>query len=75
MDTFRDKIKRFFASRGLRIFWSLFVIAVFVNMFIETLHQPTDWFRVVLLITLPIFVIRRVFVIVKAIKSKTSEQN
>ena len=75
MDTFRDKIKRFFASRGLRIFWSLFVSAVFVNMFIETLHQPTDWFRVVLLITLPIFVIRRVFVIVKAIKSKTSEQN
>ena len=69
-----NKTKAFFESRGWHIFWSLFVTAVFVNMFIETLHQPTRWFRVVLLITLPILVIRRVFVIVQAIKSKTNEK-
>ena len=74
MDTFKDKIKRFFASKGWRICWSLFVIAVFVNMFIETLHRPMDWFRVILLITLPILVIRRIIVIVQAIKSSASEQ-
>jgi hypothetical protein len=33
-----------------------------------------DWFRVTLLITLPIFVIRRVFMIVQAIKSKEKAQ-
>ena len=33
-----------------------------------------DWFRVVLLITLLILVIRRVFEIVQAIKSKTKDQ-
>jgi len=38
------------------------------------LHRPMDWFRVVLLITLPILVIRRVFEIVQAIKSKTKDQ-
>ena len=74
MGSFWDKTKVFFESRGWRIFWSLFVIAVFVNLFVQTLHRPMDWFRVVLLITLPILVIRRVFEIVQAIKSKTKDQ-
>ena len=68
MGSFWNKTKVFFESRGWRIFWSLFVIAVFVNLFVQTLHRPMDWFRVVLLITLPILVIRRVFEIVQAIK-------
>ena len=63
MGSFWNKTKVFFESRGWRIFWSLFVIA-----------RPMDWFRVVLLITLPILVIRRVFEIVRAIKSKTKDQ-
>ena len=67
MGSFWNKTKVFFESRGWRIFWSLFVIA-------QTLHRPMDWFRVVLLITLPILVIRRVFEIVRAIKSKTKDQ-
>lgn len=71
MGNIQDRIKRFFASRGWRIFWSLFVIAVFTNMFIETLQQQVKWFRVVLLITLPILVIRRILEIVQAIKSPT----
>ena len=78
MGSFWNKTKVFFESRGWRIFWSLFVIAVFVNLFVnlfvQTLHRPMDWFRVVLLITLPILVIRRVFEIVQAIKSKTKDQ-
>ena len=74
MGSFWNKTKVFFKSRGWRIFWSLFVIAVFVNLFVQTLHQPMDWFRVTLLITLPICVIRRVFEIVQAIKSKTKDQ-
>lgn len=74
MGSFWNKTKVFFKSRGWRIFWSLFVIAVFVNLFVQTLHRPMDWFRVVLLITLPILVIRRVFEIVQAIKSKTKDQ-
>ena len=74
MSSFWDKTKVFFESRGWRIFWSLFVIAVFVNLFVQTLHRPLDWFRVVLLITLPILVIRRVFEFVQAIKSKTKDQ-
>ena len=74
MDSFWNKTKVFFESRGWRIFWSLFVIAVFVNLFVQPLHRPIDWFRVVLLITLPILVIRRVFEIVQAIKSKTKDQ-
>ena len=41
---------------------------------LSNLHRPMDWFRVVLLITLPILVIRRVFEIVQAIKSKTKDQ-
>lgn len=74
MGSFWSKTKVFFESRGWRIFWSLFVIAVFVNLFVQTLHQQMDWFRVVLLITLPIFVIRRVFMILQAIKSKAKDQ-
>ena len=74
MSSLWNKIKVFFESRGWRIFWSLFVIAVFVNLFVQTLPRPMDWFRVVLLITLPILVIRRVFMIVQAIKSKTKDQ-
>jgi hypothetical protein len=69
-----NKAKVFFESRGWRIFWSLFVIAIFVNLFVQTLHQPMDWFRVILLITLPIFIIRRVLIIVQAIKSKSKDQ-
>ncbi len=68
MGSFWNKTKVFFESRGWRIFWSLFVIAVFVNLL------QMDWFRVVLLITLLIFVIRRVFEIVQAIKSKAKDQ-
>ncbi len=71
MGSFWNKTKVFFESKGWRIFWSLFVIAV---LFVQTLHRPMDWFRVVLLITLPILVIRRVFEIVRAIKSKTKDQ-
>ncbi len=74
MGSFWNKTKAFFESRGWRIFWSLFVIALFVNLFVQTLHQPMDWFRVTLLITLPIFIIRRVFMIVQAIKSKDKAQ-
>ena len=74
MSSFWNKTKVFFESRGWRIFWSLFVIAVFVNLFVQTLHRSMDWFRVVLLITLPILVIRRVFEIVQVIKSKTKDQ-
>ena len=74
MGSFWNKTKAFFESRGWRIFWSLFVIALFVNLFVQTLHQPMDWFRVTLLITLAIFVIRRVFMIVQAIKSKEKAQ-
>ena len=67
MGGFWNKTKVFFESRGWRIFWSLIVIAIFVNLFVQTLHQQMDWFRVVLLITLPIFVIRRVVMILQAI--------
>ena len=74
MGSFWNKTKAFFESRGWRIFWSLFVIAVFVNLFVQMLHRPMDWFRVVLLITLSILVIRKVFEIVQAIKSKTKDQ-
>ena len=74
MGSFRNKTKVFFESRGWRIFWSLFVIAIFVNLFVQTLHRQMDWFRVVLLITLPIVVIRRVFMILQAIKSKAKDQ-
>ena len=42
-------------------------------MFIETLHRSMDWFRVVLLITVPILVIRRIIMIVQAIKSNNQE--
>jgi len=69
MDTFWDKTQRFFKSKGWRIFWSLFVIFVFIRFFVETLHQQMDWFRVLLLITLPILVIRRIIVIVQTIRS------
>ena len=74
MGSFWNKTKAFFESRGWRIFWPLFVIAVFVNLFVQMLHRPMDWFRVVLLITISILVIRRVFEIVQAIKSKTKDQ-
>ena len=74
MSIFWNNTKAFFESRGWRISWSLFVIAIFINFFVETLHRPMDWFRMVLLITLPILVIRRVFEIVQAIKSKTKDQ-
>ena len=74
MSSFWDKTKVFFESRGWRIFWSLFVIAVFVNLFVQTLHRPMDWFRVVLLITLPIFVLRRIIEIVQVIRSKNKDK-
>lgn len=74
MGSFWNKTRAFLESRGWRVSWSLFVIAVFVNLFVKTLHQPMDWFRLVLLITLPILIIRRVFEIVLAIKSKTRDQ-
>ena len=74
MSSFRNKTIVFFESRGWRIFWSLLVIAVFVDLFVQTLHRPMDWFRVVLLILLPILVITKVFEIVQAIKSKTKDQ-
>ena len=73
MDSFGNKMRRFFKSRGWQVFWSLFVIAVFINMFIETLHRSMDWFRVVLLITLPILVIRRIIMIAQAIKSNNQK--
>ena len=75
MGSFWNKTIALFESRGWRISWSLFVIAIFINFFIETLHRPMDWFRIVLLITLPILAIRRVFEIVQAIKYKTKDQN
>ena len=72
MGSFWNKTNAFFESRGWRrIFWSLFVIAVFVNMFVNTLHRPMNWFRATLLILLPVLVIRRVFMIVQAVKSNT----
>ena len=74
MGSFWNKTIGFFESRGWRIFWSLLVIAVFVDLFVQTLHRPMDWFRVVLLILLPILVITKVFEIVQAIKSKTKDQ-
>lgn len=74
MDGFRNKTKSFFESKGWRISWSLFVIAIFVNLFVNTLQRSMDWFRVVLLITLPIFILMRVFEIVQAIESKTKDQ-
>lgn len=45
---FRNKTKSFFESKGWRISWSLFVIAIFVNLFVNTLQRSMDWFRVVL---------------------------
>ena len=69
MDTFWNRIQRFFESKGWRIFWSLFVIVVFIILFVEMLHRQMDWFRVILLITLSIFVIRRIIEIVQIIRS------
>ena len=74
MSSFWDKTKVFFESRGWRIFWSLFVIAVFVNLFVQTLHRPMDWFSVVLLITIIILVIRRTIEIVQVIRSKNKDK-
>lgn len=74
MNALWEKIQRFIESRGWRIFWSLFVIVIFTNLFVETIHRPMTWFRVVLLVTLPILVIRRVVEIVRTIQSKTKEQ-
>ena len=55
-------------------FWNKTKVFFESKVFVQTLHRPMDWFRVVLLITLPILVIRRVFEIVRAIKSKTKDQ-
>ena len=74
VSTLRNRIQRFFESRGWRIIWSLFVIAAFIGLFVDLLQRPMNWFRVVMLITLPILVIRRVFEIVRAIKTKTKDR-
>ena len=74
MSTFGNKIQRVFESRGWRIFWSLFVIAAFIGLFVDLLQRPMNWFRIVMLVTLPILVIRRVFEIVRAIKTKTKDR-
>jgi hypothetical protein len=74
MSTFGNRIQRVFESRGWQIFWSLFVIAAFIGLFVDLLQRPMNGFRVVLLITLPILVIRRVFEIVRAIKTKTKDR-
>ena len=74
MSTFGNRIQGFFESRGWRIVWSLFVIAAFIGLFVDLLQRPTTWFRVVMLITLPILVIRRVLEIVRAIKTKTKDR-
>ena len=73
MGSFWDRIKRFFESKGWRVFWSLFVIAVFINLFIDTLPRQMNWYRVVLLITIVILVIMRVIKIIQIIKTPGKE--
>ena len=68
MNSFWNKTQRFFESKGWRIFWSLFVIVVFINLFVSVLHLRMNWYRVVLLVTIAILVIRRIIEIVQIVR-------
>ena len=69
MDSFWDKAQRFFESKGWSIFWSVFIIVVFTNLFVSVLHLRMNWYRIVLLVTIVVLVIRRIVEIVLTIRS------
>ena len=69
MDSFWNKAHRFFESKGWRIFWSVFIIVVFTNLFMSVLHLRMNWYRIVLLVTIVALVIRRIVEIVLTIRS------
>lgn len=68
MDSFWDKAQSFFESKGWRIFWSVFIIVVFTNLFVSVLHLRMNWYRIVLLVTIVVLVIRRIVEIVRIIR-------
>lgn len=74
MDSFWDKAQRFFESKGWRIFCSVFIIAVFTNLFVSVLHLRMNWYRIVLLVTIVVLVIRRIFEIVLIIRSLNKDK-
>ena len=69
MGAFRDKAQRFFKSRGWHIFWSLCLIVLFIDFYVDHLHGTMTWSRVALLVSIALITIAKVIELVWTLKS------